>query len=88
MGQVDELARALARSVRASEISDQLQGTAQLLHDVVTPGEEDDTELIQELDQRVFCCEACGWWCGVEELNNDSPGEQTCNDCRKARIGG
>lgn len=32
-----------------------------------------------ELDDRVFCCEVCGWWCGIDEMSEDS---WTCRDCK------
>lgn len=23
--------------------------------------------LLEDIDQRVFCCEVCGWWCSTDE---------------------
>lgn len=37
-------------------------------------------EFLLSIDERVFCCDGCGWYCSADELNNDSD-EQLCEDC-------
>lgn len=34
----------------------------------------------QLLEARVFLCDECGWWCDVEELNNETD-RNMCDDC-------
>ena len=65
---------------RAHEIADHLIGTCQSIHGEVTDEEQDDTVLMSELDELVFECEGCGWWCSTDELNNDGP-RQLCDEC-------
>ena len=43
----------------------------------------DDTDTLQQIDERIFQCEQCGWWCSTDELHDDS-NEKTCEDCSDA----
>lgn len=36
------------------------------------------------IDEQIFNCEECGWWCDTSELN-DTYGEQLCDDCYQER---
>lgn len=40
----------------------------------------DDADLISLVEDRVFCCDGCGWWCSVDELNTETD-QQLCDDC-------
>lgn len=33
-----------------------------------------------ELDQQIFECEKCGWWCGLDELGPQED-ENVCDQC-------
>ena len=66
---------------RVQQAGEELAGTCLNLTDVVSDLERDDGAFMIELDNIVFECEGCGWWCRTdEELNNES-GEMLCNDC-------
>lgn len=65
-----------------------LQGTCMnSLNDAVeavTDGkytEEDLTESNHDfIDNEIFCCDSCGWWCETSEMG-ESEDEQICQDC-------
>lgn len=58
---------------QVQEIADKLLGSCE-----PTPDEVYDTEGFAELlDERVGCCETCGWWVEADELNDD----WVCGDC-------
>lgn len=64
---------------RANELADQLQGTCKCLADFATEAEQNDIELMELLDDRVFECESCGWWCEISEASEKD--DSTCIDC-------
>lgn len=71
-------------TTRADEVAAELQGTCKSLHDVATEAEQEDIEFLQDLDDKVFLCEICGWWCELCELSNASIEGQhqlTCDEC-------
>lgn len=37
-------------------------------------------DIADELDNLVFCCDECGWYCSTEELNNETD-QNLCDDC-------
>lgn len=45
--------------------------------------DHDSTELTLdecgELDEAIFCCETCGWWCERSEESEGEPGH--CDEC-------
>lgn len=46
---------------------------------------EDNTEFLDELDQEIFRCNCCRWWCEISEESSeeiDYP-ELICKDCAK-----
>lgn len=40
---------------------------------------EDNARVLAELDQLVFECEICGWWCELYEMDEKTNG--ICADC-------
>lgn len=65
----------------AREAAERLQGTC---NSIVSLGEEfedlqNDAEFCVELDQLVFCCVRCDWWCALSEMSDDEDG--VCMDC-------
>lgn len=43
----------------------------------------DESNFAETFDGLVFECEACGWWCSTDELNDQSPFRR-CDDCEDA----
>ena len=63
---------------RANALAYELQGTANSMPEVFI----DDTPLLAELDQLIFRCDCCSWWCEQGECNeNPDGGDDICNDC-------
>ena len=43
---------------------------------------EDYQPFLEELDQQIFLCDACGWWCPVSEAEtHEDYGQDICTDC-------
>jgi hypothetical protein len=69
------------------ELIDYLQGTCQniatALEDIGFT--EDDLAIadFMEIDQQIFLCVVCGWWCEASESDGESE-EPTCQDCYDA----
>lgn len=60
-----------------------LRGTTQSIATVCDnhdrPDLEDSTEFLAEVDQQIFQCECCGWWCVISEMTDN--GDWQCTDC-------
>jgi len=43
----------------------------------------DDEEVTAAVDQQIFNCTQCGWWCEIDEKASDDHGldEWTCRQC-------
>jgi anaerobic selenocysteine-containing dehydrogenase len=43
----------------------------------------DHMPFLEHLDQEIFACTACGWWCGIDEEVSEEIGhdELICRDC-------
>ena len=67
-----------------AELIADLQGTCKSISDFLPEGMNQD-DLTQndlsEIDQEIFLCDGCGWWCEVSE-SNDRGGENVCDDCK------
>lgn len=65
---------------RAQEIADQLIGTCNMLHNIITLEEQEDTDLLTALDDLAVECVRCGWWVEADdaEVIDD---EHVCNEC-------
>lgn len=65
-----------------AEIAEELRGTPASLEGVMNVRGSSEDALTsddhQELDQHVFCCEECGWWCELSEMLEDRDG--VCDD--------
>lgn len=69
---------------RINEIIDQLRGTCIPLADMLEDGEdEDDKGLCDAIDQEIFLCPCCNWWCERVEGHESDLGEDICDDCHK-----
>ena len=68
---------------RAHEIVAGLTGSCQSIEDCLEPGESFDDELLCEtIDENIFNCTCCGWWCENEEMAEceDGPMCHTCHE--------
>lgn len=64
-----------------------LQGSCKSLDEAIeaiTDGEigsqtavTNEQELCDRLDNTIFCCDGCGWWCDIGE----ECGDRLCEDC-------
>ena len=45
-----------------------------------------DAELCEALDQQIFNCCICGWWCDLDEMADNDFNDQVCGDCADADI--
>jgi hypothetical protein len=67
-------------------IVDDLTGTPHDLGDTIQeltglPLDQIDLTSLEEIDARVFQCEACGWWCEVGEMGDSEDVCMDCEDC-------
>lgn len=66
---------------RAHEIVAQLTGSAQTLQAALRDGEDEyDPVLVEAIDDAIFNCTTCGWWCENEEMAESDDGPQ-CMEC-------
>lgn len=61
----------------AERAAEELQGSARSLDDVMTEEQRDDVDVMRLLDELVFECPECGWWCEIAEQTDDG----RCDDC-------
>lgn len=49
----------------------------------MTQEEIDNRALEAALNDLMFECDSCGWWCSTDELNNDGESiyDEACDDC-------
>lgn len=66
------------RTDRLEAIVDELQGTCKSLSEVLTDDEREDAELLAWIDDRLFCCSVCDWWCETDEESDEGG---VCTDC-------
>lgn len=62
----------------------ELAGTSRCFHDLGPEFEDahnNSAEFNALIDDAIFCCEQCGWWCEISEQVEDENGEWLCNDC-------
>lgn len=77
---MSRLSDAVARAA-AEEVAAQLIGTCKSPADLGPDVEAmfDDGQFCLHLDDHVFHCETCGWWCAACEESEAQPG--SCVDC-------
>lgn len=59
---------------------DELNGTCNTMPDWVEDHAQEQ-EIREGLDQELFLCAACSWWCEQSEANEGPEGEDVCGDC-------
>ena len=42
---------------------------------------EDHMPFLQTLDNVIFLCTSCGWWCEIGEATESETGEDVCSQC-------
>lgn len=66
------------------EVAHALQGTCKSLAEVLEEHGlghlEDDRAFLEGLDNEVFCCDECSWWCELSEMSERHEG--VCTDCQ------
>lgn len=62
---------------RSHDVISELNGTCKSLYDVLTDFELDDKDLLDDIDNELFECSVCGWWCE----HSEDTGEFVCEDC-------
>lgn len=64
-------------------IIDQIRGTCDSIEQVLYTHDAEDLQdhlpFFQELDQQIFRCECCGWWCEISEMSDS--GNWACEGC-------
>lgn len=70
---------------RWGHIVERLRGTCDMLEDGL---EDEDAEDLQDhlpfldyLDNHIFRCECCGWWCEISESVDSDDYDLVCGDC-------
>jgi len=73
---MDELHQKLIDNLRGT--TNTLQSEAELLG--LDP---DDPGLCLDIDNEIFECAVCGWWCDISEESSEEHGldDLTCGDC-------
>lgn len=73
---------------QVDQIADTLRGQcARSLEEVVKEDhgiDPDDLDIEDHLalDEKVFCCEKCGWYCDIDELSERADGNTLfCDEC-------
>lgn len=65
------------------QIIDTLRGTCDSLSHVLDYHEashlQDHMPFLNYLDNQIFCCEQCMWWCEINEMTDGDRWE--CRDC-------
>lgn len=61
----------------------QLNGSCDSLEQALANNEaeelEDHMPFLNYMDNEIFCCECCNWWCPISEMNEQ--GDWECRDC-------
>jgi hypothetical protein len=67
------------------ELIEALTGTTESIAHFLPDGmvEEDLTEEeVQRIDEEIFLCATCGWWCEISENVESDDSELHCRDCK------
>lgn len=68
-------------------IIEYLQGTTRTLDEACQQHGFEWEELTEKdhakIDENIFLCPTCGWWCETSEANESESGEDVCDDCKE-----
>lgn len=69
-------------NVMANDIAHRLMGTCDTIEDAFEElgyeADRDNQSLLDLIDQQVFECQSCSWWCCISEMVD---GDYVCQDC-------
>lgn len=73
-------------SDRVEQIIEHLQGSCMSFSEACNSFDIESDKLTQEeleqIDDTIFCCEGCNWWCDVGERTLNKDEEPVCEDCK------
>lgn len=67
------------KSTRFNQIIEHYLGSSEAMSDEDRDWIEDNN-LCERLDELMFLCDKCGWWCSEDKRNPDGDFD-LCNDC-------
>jgi hypothetical protein len=44
-------------------------------------------EVLSEIDNHIFQCDGCGWWCDLGEQSHEVEDDMVCEDCESDYTG-
>lgn len=68
------------------QLVDDLQGTCKTIEEFLPDGMEFEdltSEDLQFIDENIFLCEKCGWWCELSEEAESEDSDRICNECKE-----
>jgi hypothetical protein len=67
----------------AQAAAEQLTGTCQSISDLGEEFEnlENDAKFCARLDELIFCCSKCDWWCDQSEMSEKE--DWVCDECEE-----
>jgi len=69
----------------ATEVAEELQGSCKFLSTALeergAEGMDNNAEFCARLDELVFCCIRCDWWCEQSEMAENPADEWICQEC-------
>lgn len=65
---------------RVDYVAEHLQGSCDTLEKHTTQEERDNPAFMAALNDIVFLCDSCSWWCEVSE-QSDRDDDMICNEC-------
>lgn len=69
------------------QVIEDLTGSCDSLHSVLNSYGFTDDDMTSEkylrLDEEIFCCDSCGWWCEINEEHENDNGDRVCDDCHE-----
>ena len=72
------------KDFNVNELIEALQGTCTSIEDHL-PENMEFMELTNEdldtIDNNIFECSCCNWWCEISEATENKHGENICEDC-------
>lgn len=68
----------------AQKAVDQLNGTCRSFAELGEEYEEGENNSLfcAVVDEQIFCCTTCNWWCEQSECNEDDSGQWVCDECK------
>lgn len=80
MDKIEEIAEFLFQELRGT-CTDTFSLIEQYIEEEVLPREfflANELEILRSLDDKMFCCECCGWNCENSEMSEE---DMICSDC-------